>query len=174
MPLKKSFMIFLIISLSFSSPLWGQDEKAYDLVEKGNQFYLDGKFEEALEAYQAGLEGEMDAPATQAKIYYNIGNTYYRMEQYVDAVTAYQEALRLQPDDLDTKFNLEMALRALEGKLGVLKGVTEVAQPLPQDPLDQEIQMILQQLEQKEFRNPSGVPQPPQPRDHSTPYKKDW
>lgn len=45
---------------------------------------------------------------------YNFGNTLYRMQNLEGAVEAYKQALRLNPDDEDAKFNLELALRQLE------------------------------------------------------------
>ena len=42
---------------------------------------------------------------------FNRGNAAYMMENYVEAVEAYIEVLRIDPDDLDAKHNLELALR---------------------------------------------------------------
>jgi Ca-activated chloride channel family protein len=53
-------------------------------------------------------------PALAAQAWYNLGNAFFDAEQWPQAVEAYKEALRLQPDDLDEKHNLELALRKLE------------------------------------------------------------
>ena len=47
-------------------------------------------------------------------VFYNLGNTYYQSEQYDLAVEAYKAVLRLNPDDQDAKYNLELALQKLE------------------------------------------------------------
>lgn len=53
-------------------------------------------------------------PALAAQAWYNLGNAFFDAEQWPQAVEAYQESLRLQPDDLDAKHNLELALQKLE------------------------------------------------------------
>ncbi len=48
-----------------------------------------------------------------AQIYYNLGNVYFQMRDFEQAVFAYQRALLLQPDDNDTRHNLELALQRI-------------------------------------------------------------
>jgi Ca-activated chloride channel family protein len=67
--------------------------------------------------------GELDAVQTQtlqalevadpelaAQTWFNLGNAFFDAGKFASAVDAYKEALRLQPDDLDAKHNLELAL----------------------------------------------------------------
>jgi Ca-activated chloride channel family protein len=53
-------------------------------------------------------------PDLRARAYYNLGNSFYRQGQFVEAIAAYEEALKLNPDDQDAKHNLELAQRQLE------------------------------------------------------------
>lgn len=53
-------------------------------------------------------------PALAARGYYNLGNTFYRMERLEEAIEEYKQALRLDPEDQDAKYNLEYALRQLK------------------------------------------------------------
>jgi tetratricopeptide (TPR) repeat protein len=53
-------------------------------------------------------------PELAAQAWYNLGNAYFDAQQWQQAIEAYQEALRLQPDDQDAKHNLELALQQLE------------------------------------------------------------
>ncbi|MCA9988913.1 MAG: tetratricopeptide repeat protein [Anaerolineales bacterium] len=43
--------------------------------------------------------------------YYNVGNSFYNQQQLEAAIEAYKEALRLNPNDIDAKHNLELALQ---------------------------------------------------------------
>lgn len=44
-----------------------------------------------------------------AAVYYNLGNTYYRMDEMASAILYYERALLLNPSDEDVRFNLDMA-----------------------------------------------------------------
>jgi len=74
--------------------------------------YQNGKYEQAEPLYRA-LAGDSRSPLALPSRY-NLGNTLYRKQDFQGAAGAYREALRLDPEDLDTKRNLELALRALE------------------------------------------------------------
>jgi Ca-activated chloride channel family protein len=74
--------------------------------------YKSGRFDEAEAAYRA-LGG--DARSTlAAPSRFNLGNALYQKKDYAGAVHAYRDALRLAPQDADTRKNLELALRALQ------------------------------------------------------------
>jgi tetratricopeptide (TPR) repeat protein len=49
-----------------------------------------------------------------ARAWYNLGNAHFDAQQWPQAIEAYQEALRIQPDDEDAKHNLELALQQLQ------------------------------------------------------------
>lgn len=63
------------------------------------------KAEELLDA--AAREGGPDAP----QAFYNLGNARLAMNDPSGAVQAYKQALRLNPGDLNAKWNLELALK---------------------------------------------------------------
>lgn len=48
---------------------------------------------------------------TSWRAYYNLGNLYYGVGEYTRAIEAYQEALRLNPQADNARYNLELALR---------------------------------------------------------------
>ena len=74
--------------------------------------YKSGKLDEAKAIYEQ-LAVDARAPLA-APARYNLGNTLYQKQDYAGAVRAYREALHLTPNDLDTRRNLELALRALQ------------------------------------------------------------
>jgi Ca-activated chloride channel family protein len=49
-------------------------------------------------------------PDLAVKAWYNLGNAFFDAEDWEQAIAAYREALRIDPDDQDAKRNLELAL----------------------------------------------------------------
>ena len=89
--------------------------------------------------YLGSIESSKDAlknadPQTQAIIYYNQGNAHFRMNQLDQAIDAYKEALRRVPDDLDTKYNLELAQKTQEQQQQQQQANGQGPQPQDQPP----------------------------------------
>lgn len=78
----------------------------------GDVEYKKKNYEKALEFYQKVLK--TDDLQLQAKTYYNIGNTLYRMGKLPESILAYQEALKRNPNDQDAKYNLEFVRNKLK------------------------------------------------------------
>ncbi|MDF1514522.1 MAG: tetratricopeptide repeat protein [Anaerolineae bacterium] len=53
-------------------------------------------------------------PELQAQAWYNLGNAYFDGQGWEQAIEAYRSALRLNPQDEDAKYNLELALQAMQ------------------------------------------------------------
>jgi Ca-activated chloride channel homolog len=53
-------------------------------------------------------------PVLKAASHYNRGNALFHQEKWADAIEAYKESLRVNPNDQDAKYNLGVALRALQ------------------------------------------------------------
>ncbi len=79
------------------------DQKSY-LFQKGNEAYQKGKYEEAISDYQQILKMGYESP----ELYYNLGNSYYKMHKIGPAVLYYNRALKLAPRDEDVRHNLEL------------------------------------------------------------------
>jgi tetratricopeptide (TPR) repeat protein len=81
----------------------------------GNALYRMRRYPEAARSFREAT----GVPRLRRASYYNLGNAYVRAaEELTDkdqllsqAIAAYQEALRLEPGDSATKWNLELALR---------------------------------------------------------------
>ncbi|MDR0681993.1 MAG: tetratricopeptide repeat protein [Dysgonamonadaceae bacterium] len=91
-----SFLIFIASTLSLS---------AQGIVEQANEAYSAGDFQKAAELYQSAINEKGESSA----VYYNLGNTYYRLNQIASALLNYERALLLDPGNKDIRFNLEIA-----------------------------------------------------------------
>ena len=81
----------------------------------GNTLYKQGNYEEALLEYDKVLTAK-DADL-YFRSYYNMGNTLYRMGKLPEAILSYTEALKLNPDDDESKYNLEFVRNKLKEQL---------------------------------------------------------
>ncbi len=79
---------------------------------KGAVRYRMGEFEDAAKDFDNALTSENQA--TTQNSHFNLGNTYFQGQQYDKAVEQYKEALKLDPADTDSKYNLELALHQLQ------------------------------------------------------------
>ena len=88
----------------------------------GDALFRQEKYPEALEQYTLaekqlkGKDGEDSRKVKErlASTYHNIGNACYAQQQYDKAVVAYQESLRRNPKDNDTRYNLVKAMQQLQ------------------------------------------------------------
>lgn len=86
------------------------------MSEQAEQMYREGKYQEAAELYQKILaEGQ-----ESSKLYYNLGNTYYKMGENTQAILNYERALLLDPSDGMARYNLRMAQQAVVDKIEIL------------------------------------------------------
>ncbi len=89
-----------------------EPELAEPLYNAANVHYRQGAFDQAGETMAVALS-RADA-ALSANAQFNLGNSRFQAEQYAEAAAAYKDALRLNPDDLETKVNLELTLQKLQ------------------------------------------------------------
>jgi Ca-activated chloride channel family protein len=84
----------------------------------GNAYYRLKRYEDAAVRYRRAAAGPAELRQRSA---FNLGNALVRAAEeapekgqlLLDAIAAYEEALRLQPGDVDAKWNLEIAVQRL-------------------------------------------------------------
>ena len=79
----------------------------------GNALYKQAKAPEAIEQYQASLSEETDKTKI-ASSWHNIGNIFMATKDYAKSIEAYKQALRSNPADNETRYNLALAQKLLE------------------------------------------------------------
>ncbi len=97
----------LIVSLLFSVALVGTATASDtdSLWAKANDAYSLGEYENALGLYEE-IENE---GFVSAKLWYNMGNACYKLQDDGKAILYYERALKLDPANNDIKNNLEIA-----------------------------------------------------------------
>lgn len=71
------------------------------------------KTKEAMKSFRQAAELEK-VPRRKAKSYHNIGTIYQNQRQYQPAIEAYNEALRLDPENFKTRYNLALCKKLLK------------------------------------------------------------
>jgi len=90
------------------------DNFAVGLYNLGNALYRQNKFEEAIGAYQKAIGTGGLAKNDLAKAYHNMGNSLLQSKKIAESIEAYKQALRINPRDLETKYNLALAQKLLK------------------------------------------------------------
>ncbi len=99
--MKKTLFIILISTQVIFS------QNIDSLFVAGNNLYKNGKYEEAIKTYRK-IEAKK---FVSAELFYNLGNSYYKMNRVGPSIYYYEKALKLNPLHNDTKNNLIFARR---------------------------------------------------------------
>jgi tetratricopeptide (TPR) repeat protein len=94
--------IFLLLAV-LASLAAGQT--AHDAFERGSTLYRAARYADAAKEYESIVQQGY----ASAELYYNLGNTYYRLGQLGPAILSYERAFRLAPNDPDIQQNLKLA-----------------------------------------------------------------
>jgi tetratricopeptide (TPR) repeat protein len=79
----------------------------------GNSLYKQQNFDEAASQYLKLAQSE-NKEAPKANVYYNLGNSLLENKKYKESIDAYKMALRQNPKDEDTRYNLSYAMTKLQ------------------------------------------------------------
>lgn len=107
--MKKLVLMTAVLCVA-AGPLRAEVDPAF---VKANQAYSEGRFQEAADAYQSLVK----AGRYSANLFYNLGNAYFRLGNFGEAILSYERALALEPRHPESEANLQLArdeARALE------------------------------------------------------------
>lgn len=106
--------IFLILFMLFSVIGFAQSQD--ELFANANGLYKDGKYQEAIDLYEKieslGVHSE--------ELYFNLGNSYYKLNVVGASIYNYERALKINPINEDANINLEFANRMAMDAIEVL------------------------------------------------------
>ena len=124
----------------------------------GNTLVRQEKYDEAIKEYYSAINLTKDKDALKqatekelkAQNYHNIGNCYFAKQQYNEAIEAYKEALRNNPTDNDTRYNLVKAKEMLKQQQQEQNQEQQQQQQQQQEQQQQEQNQEQQQQQQEQ------------------------
>jgi len=125
----------------------------------GNTQFRKNSFEDAVKSYDAGLERSPDKSMQQKELY-NKGVALIKQQKLDESIDAWKNSLKLNPDDIDTRENLQKALLEKKNQAKQKqkdekkdqKKQDQKEQPKPQQSRlnKQQVEQLLKALTQKE------------------------
>ena len=103
--------IFFIIFLVFTS-----NQVIDDLFQKSNDYYTNGDYQNAVNGYLDVLDSGFES----AELYFNLGNSFYKLNNIPDSNFYYEKAKSISPNDDDILTNLIFAKNLRIDKIEIL------------------------------------------------------
>jgi Ca-activated chloride channel homolog len=98
---------------NFGSALSESPDNASLAYNLANSQYRQGQFDKALQSFNQAATLSQNSTLKQ-NAYYNSGNVLFNLGKLEQAIDSYKKALELDPNDLDTKYNLEFSREQLK------------------------------------------------------------
>jgi len=105
--------LLLSILLMIAPVTMAKSDQEAELFNRANDYYSSKDYQKALELYVELTERGINNP----DLYYNLGNTYYKLNQIGYAIFSYERALLLKPFNRDTRENLEYIRRSMKERV---------------------------------------------------------
>ncbi len=105
--MRKIFLI--LISFYFA----GISLASNTLFKQANDLYLQEKYEDAILLYDSIHQSSL----VSADLYYNMGNTYYKLQDWPQSILYFERALKLNRNHEDARFNLDLAQLKIVDKI---------------------------------------------------------
>jgi Ca-activated chloride channel family protein len=80
----------------------------------GNAYYKQGKYDEAAKQYESVISDREINDKNKSATLHNIGNSLLEAKKYPESIEAFKNALKLNPKDNDTRYNLAYAQSMLQ------------------------------------------------------------
>ena len=107
----------------FSNNLFSEENLNFSVFDdkftKANNLYNDSKYEKSIEVYFEIL----DSGVHSSELYYNLGNSFYKLNDIPNSILFYEKSLKLNPTDKDIINNLKMVNNA------IIDDITKIPEP---------------------------------------------
>ncbi len=111
---------FLLLILIIVSGTGGFAQIPFNaLWQKANEHYSQGRYDSAAHYYEQLAKRQPE----HAEVYYNLGNTYYRLNQVGPAVLNYERALVIDPGYSEARDNLVLTQSRISNRIVELQEI---------------------------------------------------
>ncbi len=83
--------------------------------DAANKLYAEGKFAEAVRAYDQSLQAAASSGTASAALFFNAGNAEFKLGQLGRAIASYRRAALLNPRDSEIQGNLDFVRNQVQG-----------------------------------------------------------
>ncbi|MCX6240392.1 MAG: tetratricopeptide repeat protein [Bacteroidetes bacterium] len=104
-------LIFLLLPVFIAVTAYSSENQL--LIAKGNTAYSSGKYQEAIVTYSSLVSQGLES----TELFYNLGNSYFKLNDIPHAILWYERAKRLDPGNEDVNFNLNVANSRITDKI---------------------------------------------------------
>ncbi|MCF7567337.1 tetratricopeptide repeat protein [Sabulilitoribacter arenilitoris] len=104
---------FVSAEMAYRKAISEQPTSIAGIYNLGNSYYKKGNYEEALYRHQQAIKNA-GSKTEKHKTFHNIGNVLMQNKKCKEAVEAYKNALRNNPSDDETRYNLGLAKECAE------------------------------------------------------------
>lgn len=111
--MRKIIILVFFMLFAFCADIFAQSPE--EIYRKANLSYEAEDYEKAISLYETLIE--MDR--VSGEVFYNLGNSYFKLKRIGKAVVNYERALRMMPRDRDTKLNLKLARTMIKDKIEI-------------------------------------------------------
>lgn len=105
--------VYVNAEVNYRKALEVNPKSTVSMFNLGNTLAQQNKLQEAMEQYVGATKIEKDK-SNLAQVYHNMGVIFQSQKDYAKAVEAYKEALRNNPKDDETRYNLALAQKMLK------------------------------------------------------------
>jgi tetratricopeptide (TPR) repeat protein len=104
---------FIDAEVDYRKAIAKSDQNSAAPYNLGNAYYNNETYSEAFGRFKEAGETATDKKSKH-KAYHNMGNVFMKRKEYEKAVESYKEALRNNPTDEETRYNLALAKEMLK------------------------------------------------------------
>jgi tetratricopeptide (TPR) repeat protein len=107
--MKKTILLIVVTFLT----LFSYASENQLVIAKANKAYAEGLFTQAVELYKQVLTSGNES----WELYYNLGNSYYKLNDFASAILYFEKAKKLNPGNEDINFNIKITNSKIADKI---------------------------------------------------------